>query len=159
MCVMSAQLKELSASASDIAPATIERCFALVADVERYPEWYPTGVKRVEVLERGEDQRPNLVAAVLAVGDGPLHMDFNLEMAVATTDPSSVDLSRVKKDAADGELMVVSWSLAAAAAGTELAVGLRAALNLPPFLPVGAIAQSVANGFLGAALAQLREGE
>lgn len=155
MCIVSA-LKELSASASDIAPAPIERCFALVADVERYPDWYPAGVKKVEVLERGDDERPRLVDTVLAVGDGPLHMDFNLQMAVATTEPESVDLSRVKKDAADGELMVVSWALGAAAAGTDLTVGLRAALNLPPFLPVGAIAQSVANGFLAAALERLR---
>jgi hypothetical protein len=36
-----------------------------------------------------------------------------------------------------------------------LTVALRAALNLPPFLPVGAIAQSVADGFLAAAMAKL----
>ncbi len=54
------------------------------------------------------------------------------------------------------EHMVVSWALAEdGAAGTQLTVELQAALNLPPFLPVGAIAQSVADGFLAAALAKL----
>ena len=143
---------------------SIERCFAVVADVEHYPDWYPAGVKRVEVLERGDDQRARLVATVLSVGDGPIHKDFNLKMAVTTTEPSAVDLSRVKQDAVDGELMAVSWALAPAAgtsdaAATQLTVALRAALNLPPFLPVGGIAQSVANGFLAAALARLATSE
>jgi ribosome-associated toxin RatA of RatAB toxin-antitoxin module len=161
MCLIVPALKELSASASDTAPVSIERCFALVADVEHYPDWYPAGVKKVEVLERGEDGRARLVAAVLAVGDGPLHMDFDLRMAVTTTEPGAVELARVKKDEADGSVMVVSWELAASAGATdaeqtELSVSLHAALSLPPFLPVKQIAQSVANGFLAAALARLR---
>ena len=160
MCTIVSGLKELSATASDTAPVSIERCFALVADVEHYPDWYSAGVKRVEVLERGDDQRARLVATVLSVGDGPIRKDFNLNMAVTTTEPSAVDLSRVKEDAANGELMAVSWALAPAdAAATQLTVALRAALNLPPFLPVGAIAQSVANGFLAAALARLGSSE
>jgi ribosome-associated toxin RatA of RatAB toxin-antitoxin module len=151
-------MKELFATASDVAPAPIERCFELVADVEHYPEWYPAGVKRIEVLERAPDGRPTLVAALLSLGDGPIRKDFDLQMAVATTAPSArgVELTRVKRNAADGERMVVAWALAEdGTAGTQLTVELRAALALPPFLPVGAIAQSVANGFLAAAMARL----
>lgn len=151
-------MRELSATATDLAPAPVERCFALVADVERYPDWYPAGVKRVEALERDPDGHPTLVAALLSLGDGPIRKDFDLHLAVATTAPSArgVELTRVKQDAADGERMVVAWALAAdGAARTQLTVELRAALDLPPFLPVGAIAQSVANGFLAAAMARL----
>jgi ribosome-associated toxin RatA of RatAB toxin-antitoxin module len=151
-------MKDLSATASDTARAPIERCFELVADVEHYPDWYPAGVKRVEVLERDRDGRATLVAALLSLGDGPIRKDFDLQMAVATTAPSTrgVELTRVKHNAADGERMVVAWALAEdGAAGTQLTVELRAALALPPFLPVGAIAQSVANGFLAAAMARL----
>jgi ribosome-associated toxin RatA of RatAB toxin-antitoxin module len=147
-------MKDLSATATAVAPAPIERCFGLVADVERYPDWYPAGVKRVEVLERDPDARPTLVAALLSLGDGPLRKDFNLRLAVTTTapDPSGVELKRVKENAA-GEEMVVAWALAPdGEEGTNLTVELRAALNLPPFLPVDAIAKSVANGFLTAAL-------
>jgi len=151
-------MKELSATASDVAPAPIERCFELVADIERYPDWYPAGVKRVEVLERGPDGRPTLVAALLSLGEGPIRKDFDLHLAVVTTAPSArgVELTRIKENAADGERLVVAWTLAEnGAAGTQLTVELRAALDLPPFLPVGAIAQSVANGFLAAATARL----
>jgi ribosome-associated toxin RatA of RatAB toxin-antitoxin module len=149
---------ELTATASDVAPAPIERCFELLADVERYPDWYPAGVKRVEVLERDPDGRPTLVAALLSLGDGPIRKDFDMQMAVATTAPSArgVELTRVKQNAAEGERMVIAWALAEdGAAGTQLTVELQAALSLPPFLPVRAIAQSVANGFLAAAIARL----
>ncbi len=151
-------MKELSATASDIAHASIARCFELVADVERYPDWYPAGVKRVEVLERDPDGRANLVAALLSLGEGPIRKDFDLRLAVATTAPntSGVELTRVKENAADGEQMLVSWALVQdGPTGTHLSVALRATLKLPLFLPVGAIAQSVADGFLAAAMAKL----
>jgi ribosome-associated toxin RatA of RatAB toxin-antitoxin module len=157
---MPLSMNELSATASAVTPAPIDRCFGLVADVERYPDWYPAGVKRVEVLERDADARPTLVAARLSLGDGPLRKDFNLQLAVETTAPdtSGVELRRVKRNAADGEQMVVAWALAPDGdAGTQLTVELRAALNLPPFLPVAAIAKSVADGFLAAALNALAE--
>ena len=37
-----------------------ERCFAVVADLERYPEW-AADIKEVEVKERDEQGRPQLV--------------------------------------------------------------------------------------------------
>ncbi|MGO9857184.1 MAG: SRPBCC family protein [Acidimicrobiales bacterium] len=37
-----------------------ERCFAVVADLERYPEW-AADIKDVEVKERDEQGRPQLV--------------------------------------------------------------------------------------------------
>src|SRR5262249_45984345 len=109
-----APMKELSASAGDVAPAPIERCFELLADIEHYPDWYPAGVKSVDVLERDPDDRPSLVAAKLSLGDGPIRKDFNLRLAVATTAPSTsgVELTRVKRDAADAQEMVVAWALA-----------------------------------------------
>ena len=151
-------MKDLSATATAAAPAPIESCFALVADVERYPDWYPAGVKRVEVLERDPDARPTLVAALLSLGEGPIRKDFDLQLAVTTTATSAVELTRVKQDAKDGEHMVVAWALAPNGVnGTHLSVELKAALDLPPFLPVGAIAKSVADGFLAAALGKLSQ--
>ncbi len=41
--------------------ASPERCFAVVSDVESYPEWVPD-LKRVDVLERDEQGRPILAA-------------------------------------------------------------------------------------------------
>lgn len=37
-----------------------ERCFAVVADIQRYPEW-AADIKEVTVHERGPDDRPLLV--------------------------------------------------------------------------------------------------
>lgn len=40
--------------------ASPERCFAVVADIERYPDWVPD-MKEVTVHDRDEDGRPHLV--------------------------------------------------------------------------------------------------
>lgn len=47
----------LSGSCRAEIPSAIERCWALVADIERAPEWQRT-LERVEVLERDEQGRP-----------------------------------------------------------------------------------------------------
>ena len=44
-----------------IVNGSIERCFAVVTDVERYPEWVPD-VKEVAVLERDAQGRARLVS-------------------------------------------------------------------------------------------------
>ena len=43
-----------------IVTASPERCFAVVADIERYPEW-AADIKDVTVHERDEQGRPTLV--------------------------------------------------------------------------------------------------
>lgn len=42
-----------------------ERCFAVIADIERYPEWV-ADIKQVEILERDGDGRPARVRFRLA---------------------------------------------------------------------------------------------
>jgi ribosome-associated toxin RatA of RatAB toxin-antitoxin module len=44
-----------------IVNGTLERCFAVVTDVERYPDWVPD-VKEVSVLERDDLGRARLVS-------------------------------------------------------------------------------------------------
>jgi ribosome-associated toxin RatA of RatAB toxin-antitoxin module len=44
-----------------VVSGTPERCFAVVTDVERYPEWVGD-LKAVEVLERDEEDRAKVVA-------------------------------------------------------------------------------------------------
>jgi ribosome-associated toxin RatA of RatAB toxin-antitoxin module len=44
-----------------VVSGTPERCFAVVTDVERYPEWV-ADLKAVEVLERDEQDRAKVVA-------------------------------------------------------------------------------------------------
>jgi hypothetical protein len=151
-------MREITASATGVTPAEIDRCFAHLADVERYPVWYPTGVKRVEVLDRDEDGRPTEVDTILSVSEGPLRKDFEMILGVRLHDPVMVDLRQVPGENSNRDSMGVMWSLAAAGRdGTEITVDLTAHLDLPPFLPVGAIADKVAKGFLAAALQSLAE--
>jgi ribosome-associated toxin RatA of RatAB toxin-antitoxin module len=48
-------VKQLAATAAGNVAAPIERCYALVADVGSYPEWFPDGVRAAEVLKRDPD--------------------------------------------------------------------------------------------------------
>lgn len=49
------------ASERMVVEAPPERCYAVVADIERYPEWV-ADLKEVSVLERDESGRPKVVA-------------------------------------------------------------------------------------------------
>jgi hypothetical protein len=146
-------MKNLSATASGIANAPIERCFEMLSDVGGYARWYPAGVKESEVLERGPDGRPSRVKTTLSLNQGPIQRDFKLHLGVREQQPNLVELIRLAKSADDREEMRVIWRLAPSGAGTQITVELSARLSIPGFLPVGGVADGLARGFLDAALA------
>lgn len=149
-------MKELSASATGVSGAPIERCYAHLLDVERYPQWYPDGVKRVEVLERDAAGTPTRVDAVLAAVAGPLRKQFDVRLALEPEPPTLIALARVADDRGDHELLTITWLLRdLGAQGTEINVELGARLDVPLFLPIDPVAREVANGFLQAALHSL----
>jgi ribosome-associated toxin RatA of RatAB toxin-antitoxin module len=149
-------MKDLSASAAGEAPVAIERCYAHLSDVERYPQWYPSGARSVTVRERGEDGAARLVDAVLAVTAGPLRREFAMRLAVERDPPSRVAVVRVADGRGDHELLEISWSLASVAqAQTQVTVQLRGRLDVPMLVPADAVAREVAGGFLQAALRSL----
>ena len=150
-------MKELTASATGVSPKPIERCYAHLLDVERYPQWYPDGVKRVEVIERGPDGVPARVDAVLAAVAGPLRKQFDVRLAVEPEPPTLIALARVADDRGDHELLTITWLLRDLGdQGTEVNVELGARLDVPMFLPIDPVAREVANGFLQAALKSLQ---
>lgn len=149
-------MKELSATATGTSPKPIEHCYFHLLNVERYPEWYPDGVKSVTVLERGADGVPAKVDAVLAAVAGPLRKQFDVRLAVEPERPTLIALARVADDRGDHELLTITWLLRDLVdQGTEINVELGARLDVPLFLPVDPVAREVANGFLQAALASL----
>ncbi|MDE3131719.1 MAG: SRPBCC family protein [Acidobacteriota bacterium] len=149
-------MKDLSATATGVAATPIERCYAHLLDVERYPRWYPDGAKRVEVLERDAGGVALLVDAVLAAVAGPLRKEFPVRLAVQRTALERIALARVADDRGDHELLTIAWVLRAlGGAETEITVELGARLDVPPFLPIDPVAREVANGFLQAALRSL----
>lgn len=149
-------MKDLSATATGVAATPIERCYAHLLDVERYPQWYPDGAKRVTVLERDPDGVALRVDAVLAAVAGPLRKEFPVRLAVERSAPERIALARVADDRGDHELLTIAWALRARGdAETEITVELGARLDVPPFLPIDPVAREVANGFLQAALRSL----
>ena len=149
-------MKQLSATATGVAATSIERCYEHLLDVERYPQWYPEGAKRVEVLERDAAGAAAKVDAVLAAVAGPLRKDFPMRLAIEQDRPTRIALARVADDRGDHELLTIAWMLRALGeTQTELTVELGARLDVPMFLPIDPVAREVANGFLQAALKSL----
>ncbi len=146
-------MKELTASATGFSDKPIEHCYARLLDVERYPQWYPDGVKRVEVLERDAEGVPTKVQAVLAAVAGPLRKQFDVRLAVEPERPTLIALARVADDRGDHEMLTITWLLRdLGERGTEVNIELGARLDVPLFLPIDPVAREVANGFLQAAL-------
>jgi ribosome-associated toxin RatA of RatAB toxin-antitoxin module len=150
-------MKQLSATATGVTPTPIERSYEHLLDVERYPQWYPDGAKRVEVLERDGAGAASRVDAVLAAVAGPLRKEFPVRLAVEQERPTRLALARVADDRGDHEALTIAWVLRALGeAETEITVELGAQLDVPMFLPIDPVAREVANGFLQAALSSLQ---
>lgn len=150
-------MKHLAATATRESPASIEAAYALLADVDGYPRWYPEGVPSARTVLRGEDGGPVEAQAQLKVGVGPIQRDFDVRMSVTRKPPELVELRRLPKSAGDREQLLVRWRLAPGpgGAGTKITVELDAELSVPPFLPVAPVSEIIATGFADAAVKAL----
>lgn len=154
ICTFTGVMREITATATGVAQASIDVVFSQLRDIEHYPDWYPAGAKSVVVLTRDADGRPVAVDAVLAAVAGPLRKSFEVRLAVETEAPTRVALVRVADDRGDHEALTISWKLRELGPQqTEVTVDMIAHLEVPPFLPVGQVAQEAAGGFLAAAIA------
>jgi ribosome-associated toxin RatA of RatAB toxin-antitoxin module len=151
---MVSDVKELSGSASADVAATSEECIALLADVERYPEWYPEVVQRVDVVERDATGHASRASTKLHVSAGPLTRDFELLLNVQVQKPDVVRLVRIPHEPDDEERFEVTWRVRDGER-RRLDLALTAALPVPRFLPVGGIGDSLAQGFVAAAAREL----
>ncbi len=131
-------------------PAPLAQCLALVEAVDEYPAWYPDVVRTVEVLERDARGLPRRVRTALHLSAGPLTKDFDLLMAVTVEPPATVKLVKVGGTAK----FDVIWRLHDGP-NTRLTLELDANLDVPRFVPLGGIGDSVAQGFVSAASAEL----
>jgi ribosome-associated toxin RatA of RatAB toxin-antitoxin module len=147
-------MKELRGAAGAAVEHPIERCYELLRAVDAYPRWYPEVVRSVEVVERDVEGAPAQVQTTLHVAQGPLTRDFDLLMDVTAERPTTVDLSRVPHERGDDERFQVVWRLTEQG-GTRIDLELRANLSVPRFVPLGGIGDSVAQGFVTAAVRQL----
>ena len=143
-------MKELTGHAERTTPASHERCMALLEAVDGYPNWYPEVVKSVEVLERNDQGRPTKAQTKLHVQHGPITRDFDLTMDVQVDPAGVVRLSRIPHHRSDGEKFDVTWRVSGAGP-SQIRLDLAADLNVPRFLPVGDVGESMAAGFVNAA--------
>jgi hypothetical protein len=127
---------------------------SLLAAVDRYPSWHPQVVKSVEVLEVGDQGQPTKARAKLHVERGPMTRDFDLLMDVHVDPGGMVKLSRIPHHRADRERFDVIWWVTGSGP-TQIRLDLAAMLNVPRFLPLGDVGESLAAGFVNAATRQL----
>jgi ribosome-associated toxin RatA of RatAB toxin-antitoxin module len=143
-------MKELRGTAETLTPAPLDQCLALVQAVDEYPDWYPEVVREVEVLERDARGLPSRAQTKLHLSVGPVTKDFDLLMAVTFEPAATVKLAKVGGDAK----FDVIWRLSDGAQ-TRIALQLDANLDVPRFLPLGDVGNSVAQGFVSAASKEL----
>ena len=143
-------MKELRGAAHTIVTAPLAQCLALVEAVDEYPVWYPDVVREVDVLERDARGRPTRAQTKLHLSAGPVTKDFDLLMAVTVEPPATVKLAKVGGSAK----FDVIWRLSDGES-TRIELQLDANLDVPRFLPLGDVGNSVAQGFVSAASAEL----
>ena len=131
-------------------PASLGECLDLVEAVDGYPVWYPEVVRAVEVLERDARGLPSRAQTKLHLSVGPVTKDFDLLMAVTLEPPATVKLTKVGGSAK----FDVVWHLKEGET-TRIELELDAALDVPRFLPLGDVGNSVAQGFVSAASDEL----
>ena len=143
-------MKELRGAAAALVPAPLAQCLALVEAVDGYPAWYPEVVRAVDVLERDARGLPSRAQTKLHVSAGPMTKDFDLLMAVTVEPPATVKLTKVGGYAK----FDVIWRLTDGE-NTRIELQLDANLEVPRFVPLGDVGNSVAQGFVSAASAEL----
>ena len=142
-------MRDLHGTASAAVSAPLERCVALLAAIDAYPDWYPDGVREVEVLERNAHDQPTRVRAVLHVEVAGFKRDFNLTMSVEVDPRGRVALSKVKADPSDPPFDV-TWRTSEDD-GTLIELDLDTALPVPRLMPLGGAGDSIAKSFVSAA--------
>ncbi len=143
-------MKELTGTAYATTAASADECLSLLAAIDQYPSWTPEVVKEAEVLERDADGRPTRARTKLHVERGPLTRDFNLVMSV-TVDPSgTIRLSRIPHQPGDKERFDVTWRVQRGSS-SHIRLDLAANLDVPRFVPLGGVGDSLAEGLVSAA--------
>jgi ribosome-associated toxin RatA of RatAB toxin-antitoxin module len=149
-------IKELSGQATRSVRAPATECFAVLAAVDRYPDWYPDVISEVEVLERDPAGQPRRARTQLHLSWGPVVRDFDPVLGIELETPAVVRLARVS-DEPSANTFEATWRLRETGS-TEVAIALRATLDVPRFLPLGGIGDAIAGGFIDAAVRRLNPG-
>ena len=149
-------MKALHGKATGDAPASMDVCLGVLAAVELYPDWYPDVVRRVLVVDRDPRGMASRAEVSLHLSHGPLARDLDLVVSVHIDPRGAVVLTRIPHSPSDNEELEVSWRLETGPE-TLIALELHANLAVPRLLPLVDLADSVAQGFVGAAVTAIRQ--
>lgn len=141
--------REFHGEAADVVAAPPDECLALVAAVDRYPEWCPDAIRHVDVLERDAGGQPTSVRMRIHVARGAIVRDFDLYLAIAVDPEGSVRLTRFTDHPTNQEFHA-TW-VVRPAASTSIALELDAKLRVPSFVRASGAADTIAKEFVGAA--------
>jgi ribosome-associated toxin RatA of RatAB toxin-antitoxin module len=141
------RVRDFHGQAAGIARASLDEAFALVAAVDRYPEWCPDVVTDVEVLERAEDGSASKVRMRIRVQRGTFAREFDLYLVVVAEPPATVRLARVTDHPTNQEFDA-TWSLTEAQDGTRIALVLDAKLRVPWYIGAHGIPDAIAGAFV-----------
>lgn len=141
--------REFHGAAAEIVAAPLDECLALVAAVDRYPDWCSDIVRDVDVLDRDARGQPSRVRMKMHITRGALVREFDLYLAIAVEPPGAVKLTRVTDHPTNQEFNA-TWLLRPAAS-TRIALQLDAKLRVPWYIPAGGIGDAIAKGFVTAA--------
>jgi ribosome-associated toxin RatA of RatAB toxin-antitoxin module len=147
-------VKELQGRASAELDVPVKDCFALLATVEEYPDWFEV-VSEVEVLEAERNGTPGLARAELHLPQSQFGTHFELFVAVRTERPATVTLTRVPDGPCDQNRLELTWRVQRARS-TRLEFEFDAAASfVPGFIPVGGAGDQIAEAAIDAARAAL----
>jgi len=147
-------MKELTGHASATTTADPARALALLEAIEGYPNWAPQVVREAEVLERDGQGHPTKARTKLHVERGPLTRDFDLVFDVKVDPAGTIALRRIPHEPSDHERFDVTWRVNGGQ-GTRLELDLAANLDVPRFVPLGGVGDSMAGDLLSAATREL----
>jgi hypothetical protein len=146
-------MRDFHGAAAEVVAAPLEDCLALLAAVDRYPDWCPDNVRAVEVLDRGADGQASSVRMTMHVARGGFDREFDLFLTVIVEPPGTVKLTRVRNRPTSQEFNA-TWMLTPAGS-TRVALDLDAKLRVPWFIRADGIADAIAEGFVTAACREL----
>ena len=129
--------------------APVEDCFALLAAVDRYPDWCLDVVRRVDVLDCYADGQPSRVRMRMHIARGALVREFDLFLAIVVERPRTVKLTRVTDHPTNQEFNA-TWLLRPASS-TRVALQLDAKLRVPWYIRAHGVGDAIAEGFVTAA--------
>ena len=142
-------MREFRGEAAEVVGPPVEDCLALLAAVDRYPDWCPEVVQDVEVLDRDAGAQPTRVRMRMHVVRGPIDREFDLFLAIVVEPPGTVKLTRVTDHPTEQEFDA-TWLLTPAES-TRMSLTLDAKLRVPIYVPAAGVGDAIAKAFVSAA--------